>query len=190
MRGRDRYEEKLDRFEPEYDDIPEGDYTRMDNDRIGGRLSRRDRRRKRKLEARLRKLQAKEARAEVVEDTPKNDEDENIVEEPRRRSHFVEGLMSFLSGNILSHKEVSKTYPYLVFVAFLMFLYIGNIFSMQHLHRRHNALTKEVRELRTKSMTLASERMQATRQSNIVREIEKRGLQLKESTTPNKVIPK
>ena len=50
-------------------------------------------------------------------------------------------------------------------------------------------IAARVRELRTKSMTIASECMQATRQSNIIREIEKRGIPLKESLEPNRVIP-
>ena len=110
-------------------------------------------------------------------------------DEPRRRSKLEEAIKAFMTGNILSSAGVIRTYPYLVFIAFLAFLYIGNIFSMQRLHRQQAALTREVRELRTKSMTIASECMQATRQSNIIREIEKRGIPLKESLEPNRVIP-
>lgn len=154
------------------------------------RLSRRELRRKRRLEERLQRLARKEGPA--MYDAPEGgqaDEDGETASQ-KRRSHFVEALMSFLSGNILSTNEVRKTYPYLLFVAFLAFLYIGNIFSMQRLHRQRSILTREVRELRTKSMTMASQLMQETRQSNIIDEIQKRGLPLRESLQPNKVIPK
>lgn len=107
-----------------------------------------------------------------------------------KRSRFGEYLMSVLSGNILSRSEVRKIYPYLLFIAFLAFLYIGNVFRMQRLHRKHDRLTVEVRELRAKSMTIAAVKMNATRQSNIIKEIGRRGLPLKESLTPNKVIEK
>lgn len=123
-------------------------------------------------------------RSEEPDEEPRMTEDE-----PRRRSKLEEAIKAFMTGNILSSAGVIRTYPYLVFIAFLAFLYIGNIFSMQRLHRQQTALTREVRELRTKSMTIASECMQATRQSNIIREIEKRGIPLKESLEPNRVIP-
>lgn len=98
-------------------------------------------------------------------------------------------LASVLSGNILSKSEVRRAYPYMIFVACLMFLYIANVFRTQYIYRQHATLTEQVKELRAKSMTIASERMRATQQSNIMIELERRGIPLKESLTPNKVIP-
>lgn len=188
MQRGSKYEDRLDRYEPRYDETEEdGGAGSLEEEPAPRPLSRRQRRQKRKLEEKLRRLESREKGRDSEQEPGPEQED---AEEPRRRSRFTEGLMALLSGNILSRSEVSRTYPYLVFVAFLAFLYIGNIFSMQHLHRQHTILTREVRELRTKSMTIASQRMQATRQSNIVREIERRGLPLRESLTPNRVIPK
>lgn len=98
-------------------------------------------------------------------------------------------LVSVLSGNILSKSEVKRAYPYMIFVACLMFLYIANIFRTQYIYREHARLTEQVKELRAKSMTIASDKMKATRQSNILIELERRGIPLRESLTPNKVIP-
>jgi hypothetical protein len=98
-------------------------------------------------------------------------------------------LVSVLSGNILSRSEVTRAYPYMIFVACLMFLYIANIFRTQYIYREHARLTEQVKELRAKSMTIASDKMRATRQSNIMVELERRGIPLRESLTPNKVIP-
>ncbi len=105
---------------------------------------------------------------------------------PRKRS----ALASVLSGNILSRSEVRRAYPYMIFVVAFMFFYISNAFRTQHVYREHAALTEQVKELRSKSMTIASEKMQATRQSNIITELERRGIPLRESLTPNKVIPR
>lgn len=113
---------------------------------------------------------------------------EGESEGEKRPSRFTAYLMSFLSGNILSKQEVRRIYPYLLFIALLAFIYIGNVFRMQQLYRRQERLTVEVRELRARSMTIASEKMRSTRQSNIIREIERRGLPLKESLEPNKTI--
>lgn len=120
---------------------------------------------------------------------PDNAEQEPADGEPRKeKSSYT--LASVLSGNILSKKEVRRAYPYMIFVACLMFLYIANVFRTQYIYRERAALTEQVKELRSKSMTIASDKMKATRQSNIMLELERRGIPLKESLTPNKVIPR
>lgn len=98
-------------------------------------------------------------------------------------------LVSVLSGNILSKSEVTRAYPYMIFVACLMFIYIANVFRTQYIYREHAQLTEQVKELRAKSMTIASDKMRATQQSNIMVELRRRGIPLRESLTPNKVIP-
>ncbi len=97
---------------------------------------------------------------------------------------------SLLSGGILSRIEVRRAYPFMLFVVALMFFYIGNAFRAQSLYRRHAQLTAQVKELRSKSMTVASEKMQVTRLSFLIGELERRGIPLRESLTPNKVIPR
>ena len=99
-------------------------------------------------------------------------------------------LGSLLSGSILSRSEVRRAYPYMIFVAALAFFYIANIFRTQSIYREHAQLTEQVKELRAKSMTVASERMIATRQSRIMQELERRRIPLEESLAPNKVIPR
>lgn len=189
-----KYDEEFDKYEASEVSGSGTGYGDLDKAELrDARLSRRERRKKRRLEEQLRRLEQKEGRHRGRADDSGGMSDngrQTVEEEPRRKSKFASTMNALLTGNILSRSEVSRTYPYLLFVAFLAFIYIGNIFSMQKLHRQHTALTKEVRELRTKSMTFASQRMQATRQSNILDEIERRGIPLRESLTPNKVIPK
>ena len=117
-------------------------------------------------------------------------EEEDSFLEKRVPSKAKQYLGSLLSGNILSRAEVRKFYPYLLFVAILMLLYISNVFNMQQLHRRHDRLAAEVKELRAQAMTLSSMRMQATRQSTIVRELQAKGSDLREPLAPPKIIKK
>ena len=63
-------------------------------------------------------------------------------------------------------------------------------FHIQKLHRRHDRLTEQVKELRARSLTVSSLRMISTRQSEIIRELELRGIPLEESLSPPKVIEK
>lgn len=119
------------------------------------------------------------ATQQVQEDNP----------EAGNKKRASDTIASVLSGNILSKSEVTRAYPYMIFIACLMFLYIANVFRTQYIYREHARLTEQVKELRAKSMTIASDKMQFTRQSNIMVELERRGIPLRESLAPNKVIP-
>lgn len=99
-------------------------------------------------------------------------------------------IASILSGNILSKAEVKRTYPYLLLISFLVILYISNVFRMQQLHQKHDRLEQKVKELRAKSMSLTAEKMTLTRESEIIKMLKERGIELHQSTTPHSVIEK
>lgn len=110
---------------------------------------------------------------------------------PRRRSFRLEEYAGqVLSGNILTRAEVRRQYPYIFFMAVLMLLYIANGYHIQKLHRQHDKLTEQIKELRSRSLTISSIRMTATRQSEIIKELDARGIPLRESLSPPKVIEK
>ena len=118
--------------------------------------------------------------------------EEKVTANPKARRPFrlEEYIGQVLSGNILTRAEVRRRYPYIFFMALLMLLYIANGYHIQKLHRRHDKLTAQLKELRSRSLTLSSIRMTATRQSEIVRELQERGIPLHESLVPPQVIDK
>lgn len=124
---------------------------------------------------------------EPVEEISQADR-EFTAQEERRPSKIKIYIASLLSGNILSRAEVKRMYPYLLFVSFLMLLYISNVFKMQQMYRQESNLKKEIKELRAKSVTISSMKMNATRQSQIINELKEREIDLKESLTPHKVV--
>ncbi|MCD7962345.1 MAG: hypothetical protein LUF90_02065 [Rikenellaceae bacterium] len=97
---------------------------------------------------------------------------------------IIEYFKGVISGNILKKEEVGKKLPYIIFISFLMFLYIANSFLTQSLHRQYINLNKEVQELRAKSLSFTERRMTATRQSEIIKELKKRNIDLEESVAP------
>lgn len=113
--------------------------------------------------------------------------EETTAKVPSRFERYVKQI---LSGSILTNAEVQKHYPYILFMVLLAFLYIANGFHMQKLHRQHDRLTAQVKELRARSLTLSSQRMIATRQSEIIRAVEERGIPLEELLAPPKIIDK
>ncbi len=116
---------------------------------------------------------------------------DHTASKPRRRPFRLEEYAAqVLSGNILTRAEVRRQYPYIFFMALLMLLYIANGYHIQKLHRRHDKLTAQIKELRSRSLTLSSIRMTATRQSEIIKELQARGIPLHESLVPPQVIDK
>ena len=127
--------------------------------------------------------------AEANHFSPETEEQqpERAVKTPSR---FERHVKQILSGSILTNAEVQKHYPYILFMVLLAFLYIANGFHMQKLHREHNRLSAQVKELRARSLTLSSQRMIATRQSEIIRAVEERGIPLEELLASPKIIDK
>lgn len=123
----------------------------------------------------------------AAEDDTASADDSPKVKGP---SWFERNLAQVLSGSILTRVEVRRMYPYVLFIVVLMFLYIANGYHIQKLHRRHDRLTEQVKELRSRSLTISSIRMTQTRQSEIIKQLEERGIPLEESLTPPKIIDK
>ena len=117
-------------------------------------------------------------------------EQDDVIAKDAGLHKFIVWTKNVLTGDILSKSEVKRHYPYVVFLLVLALLYITHVFSVQELHREHSRLTKEVKDLRAKSLTMTSYRMQSTRYSNIIKRLNDKGSELEESLTPNVVIAK
>lgn len=130
---------------------------------------------------------AAESENDAAENDPVSASDSPKVKGP---SWFERNLAQVLSGSILTRVEVRRMYPYVLFIVVLMFLYIANGYHIQKLHRRHDRLTEQVKELRSRSLTISSIRMTQTRQSEIIKQLEERGIPLEESLIPPKIIDK
>ena len=132
-------------------------------------------------------LDAAELENDAAENDPISASDSPKIKGP---SWFERNLAQVLSGSILTRVEVRRMYPYVLFIVVLMFLYIANGYHIQKLHRRHARLTEQVKELRSRSLTISSIRMTQTRQSEIIKQLEERGIPLEESLIPPKIIDK
>lgn len=132
-------------------------------------------------------LDAAELENDAAENDPISASDSPKIKGP---SWFERNLAQVLSGSILTRVEVRRMYPYVLFIVVLMFLYIANGYHIQKLHRRHDRLTEQVKELRSRSLTISSIRMTQTRQSEIIKQLEERGIPLEESLIPPKIIDK
>jgi len=95
-------------------------------------------------------------------------------------------IKEVITGSVLKQKVIVRQLPFIIFIVVLAMLYIANRYHAEHLLRESTRLQEELNELRAESITVASELMFASRQSQVLKLIEENNLGLKESRTPPK----
>jgi hypothetical protein len=93
-------------------------------------------------------------------------------------------VKEFISGRLLSRERLAGQLPFVFFLFFLAVFYIANRYHAERLLRESSKLQEELSELRAESITTASELMFASRQSQVFKAVQEKGLGLKESRTP------
>jgi hypothetical protein len=113
-------------------------------------------------------------------------EDQNSQKESRKGS-----FRNFIDGTVLTREVVIKQLPFIVFVVFLAIIYIGNRYHAEKVVRETVSLQNEVKELRSEAITTSAKLMSRSRQSEVVRMVEKNDLGLEELLEPpNKIVIK
>ncbi len=107
----------------------------------------------------------------------------SAINESGRRSS-----KSIFSGDVLYSKSVRRHYPFMLYCCLLILLYMGYVFNCQRVQREEITCRIELQRTRSKALLYSSERLGATRYNNIVEEIEKRKIGIKQWNEPPKVI--
>ena len=115
---------------------------------------------------------------EVVKEKPKK--------KKRKANPVVKGVQSVMDGTILTRDKVVKSLPFLLYIAFLAMLYIGNSYYAEKKIIEIEKVKKELKELRSENITTKSKLMFYSRQSEVMKRIMPYGI--KESLLPpNKI---
>jgi cell division protein FtsL len=93
-------------------------------------------------------------------------------------------LKELLSGSMVTEKIILKNLWYVMLVTFLAAVYIGNRFHAERITRETAQIQKEVKELRAESLSISADLMYISRQSEVIKLIKERGLNLEELKTP------
>lgn len=105
------------------------------------------------------------------------------VEQKEIKKGFIKEL---LGGNVLANSMVVSQLPYLFFLTFLAIIYIGNRYNAEKVVRQTVFLQNKIKELRAESVTISAELMDISKQSEVSRLVNERGLDLIESIEPPK----
>ncbi|NQY66575.1 MAG: hypothetical protein HRT72_02470 [Flavobacteriales bacterium] len=107
-------------------------------------------------------------------------------EQKEKQNVVVKTILDIINGNFLGKDKVVQTLPYLIFLTFLVICYIGNGYYAEKSVRAIDSLEGELRELNSEYITLKSDLMVKSKQSEVARSVE--ALNLQESVTPPKKI--
>lgn len=118
-----------------------------------------------------------------------NQENVEFIEEKQERKESKLGsIKDLLDGSLIANDFVAKQLPYIVFLVILAFIYIANRYHAEKVVRANIELSQEISDLRAEAITTSSELMFISKQSEVSKLIEKRGLGLKESVVPPRKI--
>ncbi len=95
-------------------------------------------------------------------------------------------LKSILDGSILTKDGVIDQLPYFGFLTLIAVFYIANRYHAESIVRETIKLQAEIKELRAESITSASKLMYVSKQSEVLRLVNKQNLGLKEAVEPPK----
>lgn len=89
-----------------------------------------------------------------------------------------------LDGNVLTRKVVLRQSRFIVLLVGIAFFSIANRNHAEKTVIRLNRLQKDVKELRSESITISSDLVRLSRQSEVVRLVQKYNLGLEENLEP------
>jgi cell division protein FtsL len=93
-------------------------------------------------------------------------------------------IKELLSGTMVTEKIILKNLWYVLLITFLTAIYIGNRFHAEKINRELTKVQREVRDLRSESLSTSADLMYLSRQSEVYRLIKEKGLPLEELKTP------
>lgn len=113
---------------------------------------------------------------------------EFIDEKQERKEHKFGSVKDILDGSLIANDFILKQLPYIVFLVVMAFVYIANRYHAEKMVRESIELSKEISELRSQAITISSELMFISKQSEVAKLVESRGIGLKESVEPPRKI--
>lgn len=122
-------------------------------------------------------------RGELIEDEIEQD----VQPEPKAKAEIPRNFFTILlTEGVISKEAASEMMPFIIFIAFLAMVYIGNRHFAEKNIREIDRLNKEVKELSWDFKTLKADLMQKSTQTEVALKVDTFGL--KEPVEPPKKI--
>jgi cell division protein FtsL len=105
-------------------------------------------------------------------------------ENTRKQANTGSFMKELLSGSMVTEKIILKNLGYVSLITILAAIYIGNRFHAEKITRESTRLTREVKDLRSESLSTSADLMFLSKQSEVYKLVKERGLNLEELKTP------
>jgi galactokinase len=93
-------------------------------------------------------------------------------------------LKDLISGSMITDKIILKNLGFLFMLTLLGAIYIANRFHAEKLTRETTRVQKEVKDLRSESLSTSADLMYASKQSEVFRQVKEKELNLEELREP------
>lgn len=113
---------------------------------------------------------------------------EFIDVKPQGKTGRKRPIKDILDGSLLTRDAVLIQLPYILFLVALAIVYIANRFHAEKVIRETAKTQVELRDLRAESISISSELMHISKQSEVIKLIKEKDLGLVESTRPPVII--
>jgi hypothetical protein len=107
-----------------------------------------------------------------------------IKEETTKKVTTGALLKDLMSGSTITDKIILKNLGYILLLTLLGAIYIANRFHAEKLTRETTRLQKEVKDLRSESLSTSADLMYASKQSEVFRQVREKELNLEELREP------
>jgi hypothetical protein len=111
---------------------------------------------------------------------------EKMAKKSNSFNRIGRSIVSILDGSFLTKENVTDNIPYLGFLFAMGLLYISNSFYAERNLRQSATLTRQLKELKSEFITVRSELMFVSKQSEVAKAVSAKGLY--ESVVPPKKI--
>lgn len=101
-----------------------------------------------------------------------------------KRNDTKAPLKNVIDGSILTNDGFLNQVPYILFLTLIAVIYIGNRYHAEKILRETINISHEIKELRAESITSASKLMFQSKQSEVAKLVDEKGLGLKEAVEP------
>lgn len=112
---------------------------------------------------------------------------ENSNKEEQKNSHS-NPFRALMDGTLLSKEILRKQFPFVLFLTLIAIAFIANRYAAEKIVRNTETLKTELKELRAEQISVTSELMQLSQQSEVVKLVTTNQLGLSESIDPPKKI--
>lgn len=120
----------------------------------------------------------------MTENEEIKNEEATTEEAPKSKKTFRD----FIDGTVLTRDLILGQLPYFLFLMFLAMVYIANRYHSENVIRQINKVQSEIKDLRSEHISISSELMFLSKQSEVFRQSTERGMGLTEATEPPKKI--